>query len=74
MDSKKKLVVSDASILKSLENYYNGECSLGYTASRLRMPLRALMAFMIRHDLPQYWQEEDRIRGMRKLSEIRSAA
>ena len=61
-------------ILKGLASYYKGECSLGYTADKLKMPLRALMEFMIKHDLPQYWHEEDRVRGLEKLSEIRSAA
>ncbi|MEW5840295.1 MAG: hypothetical protein AB1753_04760 [Thermoproteota archaeon] len=66
--------VKEARVLKSLETYYKGECSLGYTADKLKMPLRALIEFMIKHDLPQYWQEEDRIRGLKKLSEIRSIA
>lgn len=64
--------MKEARILKGLESYYKGECSLGYVADRLRMPLRALMEFMIKNELPQYWQEEDRIRGLEKLSEIRS--
>jgi hypothetical protein len=63
----------EARILKGLASYYTGECSLGYTADKLKMPLRALMEFMIKHDLPQYWHEEDRVRGLEKLSEIRSA-
>ena len=70
----KQASIKEARILKRLESYYEGECSLGYTADKLKMPLRALMEFMIKHDLPQYWQEEDRIRGLKKLSEIRSIA
>ena len=70
----KQASLKEARILKSLEAYYKGECSLGYTADMLRMPLRALMEFMIKHDLPQYWEEEDRARGLKKLYEIRSAA
>lgn len=69
----KQASIKEARILKSLETYYKGECSLGYTADKLKMPLRALMEFMIRHDLPQYWQE-DRARGLKKLSEIHSTA
>lgn len=70
----KQASAKEARILKGLASYYEGQCSLGYTANRLKMPLRALMEFMIKYDLPQYWQEEDRIRGLKKLLEIRSAA
>ena len=63
----------ETKILQGLVGYYQGECSLGYTASRLRMPLRALMEFMIKHSLPQYWQEEDGRKGLSRLAELRSA-
>ena len=69
----KQAYIKEARILKGLESYYKGECSLGSTAGKLKMPLRALMEFMIKHDLPQYWEEEDRARGLKKLSQIRSA-
>ncbi len=69
----KQASIKEARILKGLESYYKGECSLGYTADKLKLPLRALMEFMIKHDLPQYWQEEDRVKGLKKLAEIRSA-
>jgi hypothetical protein len=54
--------------------YYKGECSLGYTADKLDMPIRALMEFMMRNKLPQYWQEEDGKKGLSRLSELRSVA
>jgi len=65
--------VKEAKILKGLDSYYKGECSLGYTADKLRMPLRVLLEFMIKYDLPQYWQEEDRTRGLKRLTKIRSS-
>jgi len=68
----KKASMKEAKILVGLESYYKGECSLGYTASKLKMPLRALMEFMTKHGLPNYWEEEDRERGLRRISEIRS--
>jgi hypothetical protein len=52
--------------------YYNGKCSLGYIADKLNMPLRALMEFMMRNRLPQYWQKEDGEKGLNRLSELRS--
>lgn len=70
----KQASIKEARILKGLESYYKGECSLGYTADKLKMPLRALMEFMIKHGLPLYWEEEDRARGLKKLLEIRSTA
>ena len=63
----------ESKILQSLVLYYKGECSLGYTANKLKMPIRALMEFMMRNELPQYWQEEDGKRGLRRLTELRSA-
>lgn len=68
----KKASIKEANILKGLESYYKGECSLGYTAKRLNMPLRALMEFMTRHGLPHYWDEEDKKRGLKRISQIRS--
>jgi hypothetical protein len=65
--------VKETKILKCLQDYYKEECSLGYTANKLKMPLRALVEFMIKHDLPQYWQEEDRKIGLKRLAEVRSA-
>jgi hypothetical protein len=53
--------------------YYKGGCSLGYTADKLNMPLRALMEFMMRDKLPQYWQKEDGEKGLSRLSELRSS-
>jgi len=69
----KKASVKESRILQGLEGYYKGEYSLEYTASRLNMPLRALMEFMTKHGLPHYWEEEDRKRGLKRISEIRSA-
>ena len=69
----RKASAKESKILESLIVYYKGECSLGYTANRLKMPLRALMEFMMRNELPQYWQEEDGKRGLRRLSELRSS-
>ena len=63
----------ESKVLQSLLGYYKGECSLGYTANKLKMPLRALMEFMIRNKLPQYWNEEDGKRGLSRLAELRSA-
>ena len=68
----KKASVKEAGILKGLEGYYKGECSLDYTAGRLKIPLRALMEFMTRQGLPYYWDKEDGKRGLRRISEIRS--
>jgi hypothetical protein len=70
----RKASAKESKILESLIGYYKGECSLGYTANKLKMPLRALMEFMMRNELPQYWQEEDGKRGLRRLSELRSTA
>jgi hypothetical protein len=50
--------------------YYKGECSLGYIANKLNMPLRALMEFMMRNKLPQYWQKEDGETGLSRLAEL----
>lgn len=62
----------ESKILQSLVLYYKGECSLGYTADKLKMPLRALIEFMMRNKLPQYWQEDDGRKGLNRLSELRS--
>jgi predicted HTH domain antitoxin len=70
----KKASVKEAKILDGLESYYKGECSLGYTASRLKIPLRAFMEFMTRQGLPYYWEEEDGKRGLKRILEIRSAS
>lgn len=69
----KQASAKESKILQSLVGYYKGECSLGYTANKLKMPLRALMEFMIKHGLPQYWQEEDGKKGLDRLAELRSA-
>jgi hypothetical protein len=63
----------ESRILQGLVGYYKGKYSLGYAANKLKMPLRALMEFMIKRDLPQYWQEEDRKKGLSRLAELRSA-
>lgn len=55
-----KASIKKAKILEGLEGYYKGECSLGYTASKLKMPLRPLMEFMTKHGVPPYWEKEDR--------------
>ncbi|MDE1728776.1 MAG: hypothetical protein KGI02_06105 [Thaumarchaeota archaeon] len=68
----KQASVKETKILQILEDYYKGECSLGYTANKLKVPLRALVEFMIKHDLPQYWQEEDGKMGLKRLAEIHS--
>jgi len=70
----KKASIKEARILEGLEGYYNGEYSLGYTASKLKIPLRALMEFMTKHGLPYYGDEEDGKRGLERISEIRSAS
>lgn len=62
----------ESRILQGLVSYYKGECSLGYTANKLKIPLRALMEFMIKYDLPQYWQEEDGKKGLGRLAELHS--
>ncbi|MBI2184104.1 MAG: hypothetical protein HYU39_04000 [Thaumarchaeota archaeon] len=62
----------ETKILEGLESYYKGECSLGYVARRLRIPIRALMDFMTKEELPYYWDEEDAKRGLKRLSELRS--
>ncbi|MFY3739812.1 MAG: putative HTH domain antitoxin [Candidatus Nitrosomirales archaeon] len=69
----RKASVKEARILKDLESYYKGECSLDYTANRLKIPLRALMEFMTRQGLPHYWDKEDGKRGLKRISEIRSS-
>lgn len=69
-----KASIKESRILEGLEGYYKGECSLGYTASKLKIPLRALMEFMTKQDLPYYWEEEDGKRGLERISEIRSAS
>ncbi len=68
----RKASAKESKILKGLAEYYKGDCSLGYTASKLRMPLRALMEFMIRNKLPQSGQEEDGKKGLDRLSRLRS--
>ena len=65
--------LKETRILEGLESYYKAESSLGYVARRLRIPLRALMEFMTKQRLPYYWEEEDAQRGLRRLSELRSA-
>lgn len=70
----RKASTKESKILQSLVMYYKGECSLGYVANKLDMPLRALMEFMMRNKLPQYWQEEDGKKGLSRLSELRSLA
>ncbi len=67
----KKAQLKEFKILEGLEHYYKGEYSLGYTAKRLKIPLRALMEFMTKQDLPYYWKEQDRKRGLKRISEIR---
>ena len=67
-----KTSIKEARILEGLQSYYSGECSLGYTAERLKMPLIALMEFMTRQGLPHYWDKEDGKRGLKRISEIRS--
>ncbi|MGH9921127.1 MAG: hypothetical protein ACRD38_00085 [Nitrososphaerales archaeon] len=67
-----KTSIKEAKILKDLKSYYKSECSLGYTADRLRIPSRTLMEFMTRQGLPYYWDKEDGKRGLRRISEIRS--
>ena len=64
--------VREAKILEGLESYYKGECSLGYTSDKLKVPLRALIEFMMKHDLPQYWHKDDKDVGLKRLAEIRS--
>lgn len=59
-------------ILEGLESYYSDEYSLGYLAEQLRMPLRALMEFMEKHQLPYYSDAEDRKKGLKKVGMIRS--
>ena len=61
-------------ILEWLVMYHKGECSLGWEAKKLDMPIRALMELMMRNKLPQYWQEEDGGKGLARLSELRSAS
>jgi hypothetical protein len=68
----RKASAKESKILRSLVGYYKGEYSLGYTANKLKMPLRALMEFMIKHDLPQYWNEEDGKKGLSRLAELSS--
>jgi hypothetical protein len=68
----KKASIKESKILEGLESYYKGECSLGYTASKLKIPLRALMEFMTRYDLPYYWDGQDGKRGLKRILEIRS--
>jgi len=68
----RKASIKEGRILKGLQSYYKGECSLGYTAKNLKVPLRALMEFMTRHNLPYYWDEEDGRKGLERISQIRS--
>ena len=63
----------ESRILGGLEAYYRGEGSLGYVAGELKIPLRALMEFMVKQRLPYYWQKEDRDKGLKKISELRSS-
>ncbi len=70
----KKASIKETRILEGLEGYYKGKYSLGYAASKLKIPLRALMEFMTKQALPYYWEEEDGKRGLKRILEIRSAS
>lgn len=65
--SKKEL-----NVLDRLENYYRGEYSLGYVAEKANMPLRALMEFMQKYELPYYSDVSDAEKGLERISKIRS--
>lgn len=65
--SKKEVMVLD-----TLENYYRGEYSLGYVAEKVNMPLRALMEFMQKYELPYYSDASDAKEGLKRISMIRS--
>lgn len=69
----KQASAKESKILQGLVGYYKGEYSLAYAANKLRIPLRALMEFMIKHGLPQYWQEEDGKKGLGRLARLHSA-
>jgi predicted HTH domain antitoxin len=68
----KRASVKESKILQALEGYCKGDCSLGYTASKLKIPLRALMEFMAKQGLPYYGDEEDGKRGLKRIAQIRS--
>lgn len=58
--------------LDALENYYRDEYSLGYAAEKINMPLRALMEFMRKYELPYYSDSSDAEEGLKRISMIRS--
>lgn len=60
-------------VLRELERYYKGECSLGYASKQAGIPLRALMDFMQKYELPYFWDSRDSKEGLKRLSEIRAA-
>lgn len=62
----------EVKVLDTLENYYRGEYSLGYIAEKVNMPLRALMEFMQKYELPYYSDSSDAKEGLKRISVIRS--
>jgi predicted HTH domain antitoxin len=59
-------------LLDGLEQYYRGQCSLGYAAKTAGIPVRALMDYMQKHKLPYYSDASDAKEGLKRISEIRS--
>lgn len=62
----------EVKVLDTLENYYRGEYSLGYVTEKVNMPLRALMEFMQKYELPYYSDSSDAKEGLKRISMIRS--
>ena len=58
-------------VLRALVRYYKGECSLGYASEQAKIPLRAMMDFMQKYDLPYFWNSRDSGEGLKKVSKIR---
>jgi len=61
----------ELNILRVLVQYYKGECSLGYASEQAKIPLRAMIDFMQKHELPYFWDSRDSGEGLRKISKIR---
>ena len=67
----KAALIKEQHILDALDNYYRGEYSLGYAAEKVNIPLRALMEFMQKHELPYLSDSSDAKEGMKKIAKIR---
>ena len=58
----------EAGILEGLEEYYQGRCSFGYAAKTAGVPIRALMDYMQKQELPYYSDTADARDGIKRIS------